>query len=1183
MSAPDTIATTNPFPGLRPFLKEEEHLFFGREKQVDAMVDKLAKTHFLAVVGTSGSGKSSLVNCGLRPALHRGAMLQVGTVWHIAQFRPGSNPIRAMSEALAREGVLYSGFKSEDFGLAEILESALRTSKLGLITAYEQARLSKDANLLVVADQFEELFRYQKIGVSRGESIYGLSEEAVVFVNLLREVREHPSLRIYVVLTLRSDFLGDCAQFSGLPEAINEGQYLVPRMSRDERRLAIVGPVGVGGADIDPALVTRLVNDAGDNPDQLSILQHALNRTWASWENEGRRQGRLELKHYEAIGTMAHALHQHAERAFGELDTERKQKICEGIMKALTDWSIDARGTRRPTKLSTLCVLVEASQAEVTGVIDVFRKPSRSFLMPPAAERLDEETVIDISHESLMRVWDRLKTWGEEEARSVQVYRLLCEWAHRWDMGRTDLWRGPDLASATAWREREKPKPQWAERYGSHDDFQLATRFLDASEQAQRAAVEAEETKRQNQLRLARFWALSFGAVTAILILGILGYFVAFRWNHDRYFAHYVKVFGIPRGIGPLRVEQVRHRALSYKITTKGRYGSAVTHMEAVNDLGNPTTGGMTTGFETSSWETAKREVRWEYVYDANGRVAYEVSLDRNGQRVRSIAYSPIDQKTPNSRSAYMIGKEGSLAPQVSSCAAVLKYEYSEAGYEVRTHYLDQIGNPTAGRDDVFIMEREFDQHGNDIKVLSLGRDNRPMNDRVGNAEVRYRNDDLGNPLEGETSDAAGAPINIKGKNWQRVTFTYDAHGNQTEQVFWNANRRPSMEDNGCHRLRLTYDERGYMVQTECLDQDKRLVSTFDGFATWKVMYDDKGRVTEYTYYDKNRQPASGPMGVFRESHSYDIDDNVTSIAFFSADGQPTVNRSGFYKQISTFEGGREVRTEYLNVSGKPTMLGGGYVAIQRGYDSRGNAERLVYLDANNRPVRNKYEGFAIRLASFDACGRTSEIRFLDENENLIPLKGQYAIIKKLYDAGNNVVDEAYLDKEQRPVRSTDGYARVKRKFDRHRNVIEEQYLDEHGKALRIKGTYSKLSRQYDDHSALIEESYFGVSGQPVQNDKGWARITYVYDALGRAIEQAHFGVHGEPVIDRSLHYHRGKRVLDERKNLLELSAFGTDGKPLAILTSDGKRRCARLVYRYNLKGTETGSDCFYPDGRQVR
>ena len=203
-------------------------------------------------------------------------------------------------------------------------------------------------------------------------------------MNLLLEVREQATCPISVVLTMRSDFLGDCAQFPGLAEAINAGQYLVPRLTRDERRAAISGPMGVGGAEITPVLLTRLVNDVGDNPDQLSILQHALNRTWAHWQIESGGTGPLDLTHYDAIGTMARALDQHAEQAYAELGTARQRQICEKLLKALTDKATDPRGVRRPTTLSTLCALTEASEAEVTEVIDVFREPSRSFVMPPA-------------------------------------------------------------------------------------------------------------------------------------------------------------------------------------------------------------------------------------------------------------------------------------------------------------------------------------------------------------------------------------------------------------------------------------------------------------------------------------------------------------------------------------------------------------------------------------------------------------------------------------------------------------------------------------------------------------------------------------------------------------------------------------------------------------------------------
>jgi len=501
MSAESEAAATNPYPGLRPFREDEEYLFFGREKQVDVMVDMLAATHFLAVAGSSGSGKSSMVNCGLRPSLHRGLMACAGTSWRMAQFRPGSNPLRAMAQALAADGVLYKDFQAADFSLAELTETSLRMSKLGLVDVYQQARLGDDVNLLLVVDQFEELFRYRKLGASPADPGSGLGEDATAFVNLLLEVREQVNCQIYVVLTMRSDFLGDCAQFFGLPEAINKGQFLLPRMSRSERRAAILGPARVGGADIEPVLMTRLTNDVGDNPDQLSILQHALNRTWARWEEKTGAVAPLQLPHYLDIGGMAHALNGHAEEAYNGLGSERKQQICEKIFKTLTDKGTDVRGIRRPTKLGTICALVEATEAEVIEVIDAFREPSRSFLMPPAGERLTAGTVIDISHESLMRVWDKLSVWGDEEAESARQYLRIADSAQLYAAGKAGLWRDPDLQVALDWRDRVKPNATWAAQY--HAQFEPAMQFLEQSRLAvQQEALEKVREKAREALGL---------------------------------------------------------------------------------------------------------------------------------------------------------------------------------------------------------------------------------------------------------------------------------------------------------------------------------------------------------------------------------------------------------------------------------------------------------------------------------------------------------------------------------------------------------------------------------------------------------------------------------------------------------------------------------------------------------
>jgi energy-coupling factor transporter ATP-binding protein EcfA2 len=524
MAAPPTSLGSatdhNPFPGLRSFRADEDYLFFGRENQVNSMVDKLSTTRFLAVVGSSGSGKSSLVNCGLCPALHRGLMTKAGTSWRIAYFRPGSDPIRAMARALAREGVLFDRFEVDGMSLEAIVEATLRMSNLGLVDIQEQAQGDTGDNLLVVVDQFEELFRFRSLAL--GSNQRERARDTLAFVNLLLQAAKHSRARIYVVLTMRSDFLGDCAQVLGLPEAINEGQYLVPRMTRDELRTAIAGPVGVPGAEISPVLLTRLINDAGDNPDQLPILQHALNRTWARWQHAGKAEGALGLSQYDAVGGMSNALEQHAEKALAELHGERSKRLAEKIFKALTDKGTDARGIRRPTKFGSLCALAEAPADEVARVINVFRKPSRSFLMPPRDEDLEPETVIDISHESLMRVWTRLRNWVEEEAESASRYRRLAESAELHARGEGGLMTEPELSLTLAWQRSTQPNAAWAERYCA--GFDRAAAFLGQSQRERDAAARAAELRLKREQWRRRWISI------AVLVSFLFG---AYAWQAD--------------------------------------------------------------------------------------------------------------------------------------------------------------------------------------------------------------------------------------------------------------------------------------------------------------------------------------------------------------------------------------------------------------------------------------------------------------------------------------------------------------------------------------------------------------------------------------------------------------------------------------------------------------------------
>lgn len=505
----------NPFPGLRPFEADETHLFFGRDGQSAEIVARLARQRFVAVVGTSGSGKSSLVRAGLLPMLEGGFMAGAGSFWRFAVMRPGNDPIHQLALALADPAVL--GGDAVDPALrTPLVEAVLRRSALGLIDAFRQARLAPQENLLVVVDQFEELFRFKGLGrPAAGATPAG--DDGSAFVNLLIEAARAAALPIYIVLTMRSDFLGDCARFRDLPETLNDGQYLVPRLNRDQRRATIEGPIAVSGATIAPRLTQRLLNDAGEDPDALPVQQHALMRTWDAWYAAG-AQGPIDLPHYLAVGGMAQALSQHADQAYAALAAhEGDQAVAQQLFRGLCERLADYRETRRPTRLADLCEAAGTDLATMTRVIDAFRRDGRTFIVPGWPTALTPDSVIDLSHESLIRQWSTLRDWVQRESRSAALYQRLRQTALLWPQ-QAALWRNPDLERALQWQREEAPRAAWARRYGTVEDFERAMEFLRASEaawrdeaeraaQAQREAAEEAMERRTQQEREARLQA----------------------------------------------------------------------------------------------------------------------------------------------------------------------------------------------------------------------------------------------------------------------------------------------------------------------------------------------------------------------------------------------------------------------------------------------------------------------------------------------------------------------------------------------------------------------------------------------------------------------------------------------------------------------------------------------------
>lgn len=494
----------NPFPGLRPFTREESHLFFGREGQSKSVLGSLKSHNFVAVIGASGSGKSSLIYCGVIPALEAAS----GDQWITVSTRPGTNPIVNLVASLT--GTFHD----------EVSEESYEQLFSGEININEWIRgiLPRGKSLLLVIDQFEEVFRYKETRTNEADQ-----EEVNRFVEMIYNACSEKNSAVSVVLTMRSDFIGECSVFQDLTELINRSNYLIPQMTREDFRKAIEGPVKVGGATIDQVLVEQLLDEVGENTDQLPVLQHSLMRTWDYWALQDNPEKAISMGDYEAIGRMEKALSDHANEAYEELNEEQRV-ICENLFKTITEKGGDNRGVRRPSSVKRVAEISRCTPQEIIDIAEVFRISGRTFLTPYKPAEIEDTTVIDVSHESLMRIWDRLRLWVDEEASSVHMYKRLSEAAALYQEGTSGLWRPPDLQLALNWREKQQPTVTWAVQY--NPAFERAMVFLDTSDAEFKKEEENKIRLQKRRLRVTRMFSLVLGGI-AVIAMGL------FLWTRD--------------------------------------------------------------------------------------------------------------------------------------------------------------------------------------------------------------------------------------------------------------------------------------------------------------------------------------------------------------------------------------------------------------------------------------------------------------------------------------------------------------------------------------------------------------------------------------------------------------------------------------------------------------------------
>ena len=497
MTAAPPVAVARPerpYPGLRPFEKEEWSIFFGREQMIDEVIGRLADSRRVLIHGLSGSGKSSLVRAGVLPKLAV-QYSRHDAAWLTCEMRPSGGPLWNLATEFARlEG------RERDLEQISAIAGRFNARSATLASVAVSLEGVEGKSVCILLDQFEELFRYEK-ETSR--------EEAELFVDLIRRAggktceAAPDSVDLHVIVTMRSEFLGECARFGGFAETINRTQYLVPRMDDDGLMRAVRRPAQMFGAALDEGLAERLIASVRGREDELPLLQHGLMLMWEDAVGRAHQGGRARLDGaiVDKAGGLDELLSEHADKIMASVVAphEGRAALVEAVFRALITVNAEGQAIRNPLAFHDLCAVTDAAQDRLRPILDAFRASDTSFVTPYAPEPIDDKTIVDISHEALIRCWRRISAkeggWLQEEVRDGLAWRALLYQAETFANDKESFLSQPATEVRADWLKGRNES--WAKRYGG--GWPAVEALINASREHWRKRADEAEAEDQRK------------------------------------------------------------------------------------------------------------------------------------------------------------------------------------------------------------------------------------------------------------------------------------------------------------------------------------------------------------------------------------------------------------------------------------------------------------------------------------------------------------------------------------------------------------------------------------------------------------------------------------------------------------------------------------------------------------
>ena len=434
---------TSPFRSLQVFEAEDSWLFFGRETETQDLLARLDKAPVLALVGNSGSGKSSILRAGLVPALHDGqfrSRARAGELWRIAVLRPSSAPFDFLAEVLPKQLAPGLTVKEQAEFIAECREKlprsrhALRDAISALANA--SGDLTERVRILIVVDQFEEVFTLNRSPQLRER-----------YIDALLTAAQSSRVPVNLLLAIRSDFYAHCVEHPELAGCMGTSLYNLPRMTAEKLRESIEKRLQLAGASAEPGLIDSLLQDVGTEPGNLALLEHALGLLWEKCHHLGPV---LTNHAYAEIGRLRGALGQHADRVYESLDDDRQKALMRKLFLELVHLGEGSQDTRQRLAASDLQSLGPAESID-----RLMHRLVSSRLVSTGLER--EEPFVEVSHEALIREWPMLREWLDNSREELALERQLRRAAQEWESLEKDngaLLRGARLAQGEEWLVR---------------------------------------------------------------------------------------------------------------------------------------------------------------------------------------------------------------------------------------------------------------------------------------------------------------------------------------------------------------------------------------------------------------------------------------------------------------------------------------------------------------------------------------------------------------------------------------------------------------------------------------------------------------------------------------------------------------------------------------------------------